>query len=216
MKFSPGTIAAYEKAQEQSDKPLVKQYLNPTDIELNEEVEFILLHEDPLEFWEIWSTDLSTDRPRSFHFPVVGDEPPSDEDIITELGGNFVRDKAKYEQKKRGIKVGDPRPADLCFNWAVWNTKLETIQVLKISQWSLRQQIMKNAGLKKYRNKMADFAHSIHKTQQQVITYTYSIYDRDEDFDEGAMEKAWEEAKENGFSLEALMTNDDPFNPGGN
>ena len=216
MKFSPGTIAAYEKAQEQSDKPLVKQYLNPTDIELNEEVEFILLHEDPLEFWEVWSTDMSTDKPRSFHFPVMGNEPPSDEDIHKELGGNFVRDKAKYESKKRGIRVGDPRPADLCFNWAIWNTKLGVIQVLKISQWSLRQQIMKTAGLKKYRNKMADFAHSIHKTQQSVITYTYSIYEKDEDFDETQMDEAWTEAQEKGFSLEALMTNDDPFNPGGN
>ena len=112
--------------------------------------------------------------------------------------------------------MGDPRPADLCFNWAVWNTKLGAIQVLKISQWSLRQQIMKNAGLKKYRNNMSDFAHSIHKTQHQVITYTYSIYDKDEDFDEGPMEKAWEGAQSNGFSLEALMTNDDPFNPEGN
>ena len=216
MKFSPGTIAAYEKAQEKADKPLVKQYLNPTDIELNEEVEFILLHEDPLEFWEIWSTDLATDKPRSFHFPVVGNEPPSDEDIHKELGGNYVRDKAKYEQKARGVKVGDPRPAELCFNWAIWNIKLQVVQVLKISQWSLRQQIMKTAGLKKYRNKMAEFAHSIHKSQQQVITYTYSIMERDEDFDEEQMEEAWAATQAKGFSLEALMTNDDPFNPGGN
>ena len=62
---------------------------------------------------------------------------------------------------------------------------------------------------------MAEFAHSIHKTQQQVITYTYSIYERDEDFDEGQMEEAWKEIQSKGFSLEALMTNDDPFNPGG-
>ena len=30
------------------------------------------------------------------------------------------------------------------------------------------------------------------------------------------MDEAWTEAQEKGFSLEALMTNDDPFNPGGN
>ena len=106
MKFSKTTLETYERnlqsKKDAAERPLTKQYLNPNEIEIGSEVTFALLDEDPLEYWEVWGQNIETNKYRPFRFPGEGPE-PSNEDIHSELGGNWVRQKTDFENLARGI-----------------------------------------------------------------------------------------------------------------
>lgn len=214
MKFSSQAVTAYEKSQEQSDSSQTKQWLNPNEIEEGQEVEFIFLEEDPFEFWEVWGDNVDpNEKSKPFRFLMGDNEGPTDEDILKEMGGLYRRQTSKYANKRRNIKVGDPRPADSCMAWPVWNCDDKCIQILKVSQKSLQGQIIKTSMLKKYRNKMECFNHTIHKgTPGGIVTYTFTSFERDDDFDEDKLAKTWE-AQE--CKMELLLDNGEPLNPGG-
>ena len=214
MKFSTTTVSSYKQDQEKSDAPAVKQWLNPNEIPNGSEVEYVFMTEDPLEFWELWADRISDGKANPLRWSVEDHpEGPTDEEILAVTGKEYVRQLSKYENKKRGIKKGDPRPADLCMAWPVWNCEEKCFQVLKISQKSLQSQIIKTSMLKKYRNKMEHYNHTIHKgLVSDIVTYTYNAIERDDDFEEELVMGLWEEQE---CEMELLLTNGEPFNPGG-
>ena len=216
MKFSKDTVEAYEKnlqaKKDAAEKPLTKQYLNPNEVEIGSEVNFALLEEDPLEFWEVWGQNIETDKYRPFRFPGEAGE-PTDEEIHEELGGNWVRQKTEFENLRKGIKKGDPRPAVKCMAWPVFNFDEDCVQVLSVKQPSLRETLMTVANRSKYRNKMVKFNHSISKTGQKFAPYAWDVIERDDDFDNEPMNNQWALIQEKGFNLQLLLTNGDPFNP---
>tara|TARA_R100000152_G_C6764469_1_gene189072 strand:- start:581 stop:1240 length:660 start_codon:yes stop_codon:yes gene_type:complete len=219
MKFSTVADNEYKKALEEPEKVSSgDRYFRPNQIENNQEVEFIFLEEDPLEYWQVFAENISDGTKRPFRFPLVG-EAPSDEDILKELGGNYRRTKVQYDNEKLGLKANiSDSPASHCYVWPIWNLEQKTVQVFEVSQPSIFKQIKKETGLKKYRKGIgldSDFSCTLHKVKEGFTKYTFNIIDRDEDLDISGIEKAWEQLEDDGFNINVLIDNGDPFNSEG-
>ena len=219
MKFSTVADNEYKKALEEPEKVSSgDRYFRPNQIENNQEVEFIFLEEDPLEYWQVFAENISDGTKRPFRFPLVG-EAPSDEDILKELGGDYRRTKVQYDNDKLGLKANvSDSPASHCYVWPIWNLEQKTVQVFEVSQPSIFKQIKKETGLKKYRKGIgldSDFSCTLHKVKEGFTKYTFNIIDRDEDLDISGIEKAWEQLEDDGFNINVLIDNGDPFNSEG-
>ena len=194
MKFSTVADNEYKKALEEPEKVSSgDRYFRPNQIENNQEVEFIFLEEDPLEYWQVFAENISDGTKRPFRFPLVG-EAPSDEDILKELGGDYRRTKVQYDNDKLGLKANiSDSPASHCYVWPIWNLEQKTVQVFEVSQPSIFKQIKKETGLKKYRKGIgldSDFSCTLHKVKEGFTKYTFNIIDRDEDLHISGIEKA--------------------------
>ena len=219
MKFSTVADNEYKKALEEPEKVSSgDRYFRPNQIENNQEVEFIFLEEDPLEYWQVFAENISDGTKRPFRFPLVG-EAPSDEDILKELGGDYRRTKVQYDNDKLGLKANiSDSPASHCYVWPIWNLEQKTVQVFEVSQPSIFKQIKKETGLKKYRKGIgldSDFSCTLHKVKEGFTKYTFNIIDRDEDLDTSGIEKAWEQLEDDGFNINVLIDNGDTFNSEG-
>ena len=219
MKFSTVADNEYKKALEEPEKVSSgDRYFRPNQIENNQEVEFIFLEEDPLEYWQVFAENISDGTKRPFRFPLVG-EAPSDEDILKELGGDYRRTKVQYDNDKLGLKANiSDSPASHCYVWPIWNLEQKTVQVFEVSQPSIFKQIKKETGLKKYRKGIgldSDFSCTLHKVKEGFTKYTFNIIDRDEDLVISGIEKAWEQLEDDGFNINVLIDNGDPFNSEG-
>lgn len=219
MKFSTVADNEYKKALEEPEKVSSgDRYFRPNQIENNQEVEFIFLEEDPLEYWQVFAENISDGTKRPFRFPLVGDA-PSDEDILKELGGDYRRTKVQYDNDKLGLKANvSDSPASHCYVWPIWNLEQKTVQVFEVSQPSIFKQIKKETGLKKYRKGIgldSDFSCTLHKVKEGFTKYTFNIIDRDEDLNTSGIEKAWEQLEDDGFNINVLIDNGDPFNSEG-
>ena len=104
MKFSNVAEKEYQKALEEPDKSSsADRYFRPNQIENNEEIEFIFLEEDPLEYWQAFGENVSDGKALPFRFAIT-DQPPSNEEILTAMGGGYTRSKCQFDNEKLGLK----------------------------------------------------------------------------------------------------------------
>ena len=220
MKFSTVAEKEYQKALEEPEKSSsADRYFRPNQIDNNQEIEFIFLEEDPLEYWQAFGENISDGKALPFRFPI-SDQPPSNEEILTAMGGAYTRSKCQFDNEKLGLKknVSDS-PAVHCYVWPIFNLDKNCIQIFEVSQPSISKQIIRETGLKKYRKGIgldSEFSCTLHKAVDGFTKYTFNIIDREEDEDKDAkIADAWELTKENGFDIDQLILGGDPFNPEG-
>ena len=220
MKFSTVAEKEYQKALEEPEKSSsADRYFRPNQIENNEEIEFIFLEEDPLEYWQAFGENISDGKALPFRFPI-SDQPPSNEEILTAMGGAYTRSKCQFDNEKLGLKknVSDS-PAVHCYVWPIFNLDKNCIQIFEVSQPSISKQIIRETGLKKYRKGVgldSEFSCTLHKAVDGFTKYTFNIIDREEDEDKDAkIADEWESLKEDGFDIDQLVLGGDPFNPEG-
>ena len=220
MKFSNVAEKEYQKALEEPDKSSsADRYFRPNQIDNNQEIEFIFLEEDPLEYWQAFGENISDGKALPFRFPI-SDQPPSNEEILTAMGGAYTRSKCQFDNEKLGLKknVSDS-PAVHCYVWPIFNLDKNCIQIFEVSQPSISKQIIKETGLKKYRKGVgldSVFSCTLHKLIDGFTKYTFNIIDREEDEDKDAkIADEWEDAKKAGFDIDQLVLGGDPFNPEG-
>jgi hypothetical protein len=220
MKFSNVAEKEYQKALEEPDKSSsADRYFRPNQIDNNQEIEFIFLEEDPLEYWQAFGENISDGKALPFRFPI-SDQPPSNEEILTVMGGAYTRSKCQFDNEKLGLKknVSDS-PATHCYVWPIFNLDKNCIQIFEVSQPSISKQIIKETGLKKYRKGVgldSVFSCTLHKVVDGFTKYTFNIIDREEDEDKDAkIADEWESLKEDGFDIDQLVLGGDPFNPEG-
>ena len=220
MKFSTVAEKEYQKTLEEPEKSSsADRYFRPNQIDNNQEIEFIFLEEDPLEYWQAFGENISDGKALPFRFPI-SDQPPSNEEILTAMGGAYTRSKCQFDNEKLGLKknVSDS-PATHCYVWPIFNLDKNCIQIFEVSQPSISKQIIKETGLKKYRKGVgldSVFSCTLHKVVDGFTKYTFNIIDREEDEDKDAkIADAWELTKENGFDIDQLVLGGDPFNPEG-
>jgi len=220
MKFSSVAEKEYQKTLEEPEKSSsADRYFRPNQIDNNQEIEFIFLEEDPLEYWQAFGENISDGKALPFRFPI-SDQPPSNEEILTAMGGAYTRSKCQFDNEKLGLKknVSDS-PAVHCYVWPIFNLDKNCIQIFEVSQPSISKQIIKETGLKKYRKGVgldSVFSCTLHKVVDGFTKYTFNIIDREEDEDKDAkIADAWELTKENGFDIDQLVVGGDPFNPEG-
>ena len=217
MKFSTLADQEYQKSLDEPDKSSSSdKYFRPNQIENNQEIEFVFLDEDPLEYWQVFGEHISDGSKKPFRFPLTG-EAPSNEYILKEMGGEFRRTKVQYDNDKLGLKANiSDSPASHCYVWPIWNCEAKTIQIFEVSQPSIFKQIKKETGLKKYRKGVgldSDFSCTLHKVKEGFTKYTFNIIDRDDDLDIDEIEKQWKTTVAQGFDITLLIYGDDPFNP---
>ena len=220
MKFSDVAEKEYQKTLEEPDKSSsADRYFRPNQIDNNQEIEFIFLEEDPLEYWQAFGENISDGKALPFRFPI-SDQPPSNEEILTAMGGAYSRSKCQFDNEKLGLKknVSDS-PATHCYVWPIFNLDKNCIQIFEVSQPSISKQIIKETGLKKYRKGVgldSVFSCTLHKVVDGFTKYTFNIIDREEDEDKDAkIADEWESLKEDGFDIDQLVLGGDPFNPEG-
>jgi len=220
MKFSDVAEKEYQKTLEEPDKSSsADRYFRPNQIDNNQEIEFIFLEEDPLEYWQAFGENISDGKALPFRFPI-SEQPPSNEEILTAMGGAYTRSKCQFDNEKLGLKknVSDS-PATHCYVWPIFNLDKNCIQIFEVSQPSISKQIIKETGLKKYRKGVgldSVFSCTLHKLIDGFTKYTFNIIDREEDEDKDAkIADEWEDAKKAGFDIDQLVLGGDPFNPEG-
>ena len=220
MKFSTVAEKEYQKTLEEPEKSSsADRYFRPNQIDNNQEIEFIFLEEDPLEYWQAFGENISDGKALPFRFPI-SDQPPSNEEILTAMGGAYTRSKCQFDNEKLGLKknVSDS-PAVHCYVWPIFNLDKNCIQIFEVSQPSISKQIIKETGLKKYRKGVgldSVFSCTLHKVVDGFTKYTFNIIDREEDEDKDAkIADEWESIKEDGFDIDQLILGGDPFNPEG-
>ena len=220
MKFSTVAEKEYQKTLEEPEKSSsADRYFRPNQIDNNQEIEFIFLEEDPLEYWQAFGENISDGKALPFRFPI-SDQPPSNEEILTAMGGAYTRSKCQFDNEKLGLKknVSDS-PAVHCYVWPIFNLDKNCIQIFEVSQPSISKQIIKETGLKKYRKGVgldSVFSCTLHKVVDGFTKYTFNIIDREEDEDKDAkIADEWESLKEDGFDIDQLIFGGDPFNPEG-
>tara|TARA_B100000214_G_scaffold265841_1_gene196876 strand:+ start:600 stop:1268 length:669 start_codon:yes stop_codon:yes gene_type:complete len=220
MKFSTVAEKEYQRTLEEPEKSSsADRYFRPNQIDNNQEIEFIFLEEDPLEYWQAFGENISDGKALPFRFPI-SDQPPSNEEILTAMGGAYTRSKCQFDNEKLGLKknVSDS-PAVHCYVWPIFNLDKNCIQIFEVSQPSISKQIIKETGLKKYRKGVgldSVFSCTLHKVVDGFTKYTFNIIDREEDEDKDAkIADEWESLKENGFDIDQLILGGDPFNPEG-
>jgi len=220
MKFSTVAEKEYQRTLEEPDKSSsADRYFRPNQIDNNQEIEFIFLEEDPLEYWQAFGENISDGKALPFRFPI-SDQPPSNEEILTAMGGAYTRSKCQFDNEKLGLKknVSDS-PAVHCYVWPIFNLDKNCIQIFEVSQPSISKQIIKETGLKKYRKGVgldSVFSCTLHKVVDGFTKYTFNIIDREEDEDKDAkIADEWGSLKEDGFDIDQLILGGDPFNPEG-
>ena len=220
MKFSNVAEKEYQKALEEPDKSSsADRYFRPNQIDNNQEIEFIFLEEDPLEYWQAFGENVSDGKALPFRFSIT-DQPPSNEEILTAMGGAYRRSKCQYDNDKLGLKKNvTDSPAVHCYVWPIFNLDKNCIQIFEVSQPSISKQIIKETGLKKYRKGVgldSVFSCTLHKVVDGFTKYTFNIIDREEDEDKDAkIADEWEDLKKAGFDIDQLVLGGDPFNPEG-
>ena len=220
MKFSSVAEKEYQKTLEEPEKSSsADRYFRPNQIDNNQEIEFIFLEEDPLEYWQAFGENISDGKALPFRFPI-SDQPPSNEEILTAMGGAYTRSKCQFDNEKLGLKknVSDS-PAVHCYVWPIFNLDKNCIQIFEVSQPSIFKQIKKETGLKKYRKGIdldSEFSCTLHKLVDGFTKYTFNIIDREENEDKDEeIKKEWEALKKDGFDIDQLVVGGDPFNPDG-
>ena len=220
MKFSTVAEKEYQRTLEEPEKSSsADRYFRPNQIDNNQEIEFIFLEEDPLEYWQAFGENISDGKALPFRFPI-SDQPPSNEEILTAMGGAYTRSKCQFDNEKLGLKknVSDS-PATHCYVWPIFNLDKNCIQIFEVSQPSISKQIIKETGLKKYRKGVgldSVFSCTLHKVVDGFTKYTFNIIDREENEDKDAkIADEWESLKEDGFDIDQLVLGGDPFNPEG-
>lgn len=163
--------------------------------------------------------NVSDGKALPFRFAIT-DQPPSNEEILTAMGGAYRRSKCQYDNDKLGLKKNvTDSPAVHCYVWPIFNLDKNCIQIFEVSQPSISKQIIRETGLKKYRKGIgldSEFSCTLHKAVDGFTKYTFNIIDREEDEDKDAkIVDEWESLKENGFDIDQLVLGGDPFNPEG-
>ena len=220
MKFSSVAEKEYQKTLEEPEKSSsADRYFRPNQIDNNQEIEFIFLEEDPLEYWQAFGENISDGKALPFRFPI-SDQPPSNEEILTAMGGAYTRSKCQFDNEKLGLKknVSDS-PAVHCYVWPIFNLDKNCIQIFEVSQPSIFKQIKKETGLKKYRKGIdldSEFSCTLHKLVDGFTKYTFNIIDREEnEAKDEEIRNEWEALKKDGFDIDQLVVGGDPFNPDG-
>ena len=202
MKFSATFDEKVERSEELGDQPLVSSYLNPGMVDAKKPAHFALLELDPFMFFQTWGENVSDGKRRPFRFISR----PSDEEVRTEMGKDYVWGKAFNSTENQPVKE--------CMSWPVYDFDNKVVRVFSCDQFTIQKAIKRIALNRIYKN-LLDWDLCLTKTITDGRTsYDLQVEPRDEDT-ESELEAAWAEVEKKGFDIKVLVTNGDPFNPEG-
>ena len=171
-------------------------YLNPSAVAEGEKLRITILGEDSLEGWEAWF-DAPGGKRASARF---ADEPTSGD----------LHERAK----EIGATVTDDTVAKPFMAFLVWNYELEKIQIFQFSQSSIATPMIESLSNEEVEAEptLYDFVLSAKGTgrDKRYNVLCMAGRRRKEAVDKQII-SAWEQAKADGFDLNALLEGQDPF-----
>ena len=203
MKFSAAFEEKVARSESQEDRPLVSSYLNPPKIDAKKPARFALLEEDPFIFYAVWCKEVSSDKNLKMRFSSK----PSEKEVFTALGKEYSWG-TKWQSDERA-------PVKETYAWPIYDYDNKMVRILEIDQFTIANAFRRLAGNKKYTPNLTFWDLSLYRVVTDGrTTYDLQVEPRDDEAEE-AMEAAWKETQKKGFNLQELITNGDPFNPGG-
>lgn len=186
-----------EKAQSAVATTNTGGYLNPTKLESGGSARFALLEDQPLEYWEVWG-ESGDGRKKPFRFA----DNPTNDDIEIEMGSDFSR---KLNREGTG-----PEPSKFAIAVAVFNHDSQKVEIFAATQKGIIKELDKISQMEDYADLLEwDFVLS---REGAGLNTEYSLRAVPRKKGTNPLIKAsYEEAKENGFNINRLLTGGNPF-----
>jgi hypothetical protein len=172
-------------------------YLNLSKLPDKGSVRITVLHNQPLEYFEVWGTCGTQSKPFRFDYQ------PTPEDVVAEMG-DFEAREGRGGPGTQDIKFAISAP--------VFNYETGNVQVWSVTQKTIMKELDDISQMEDYDKDLTSIDLIISKEIQANGIPKYSV--RPVPKKKGSQEHitaAWLEAQEAGFDLERLLTGGNPF-----
>lgn len=199
MSFASARLTAFK------DRPKTGgAYLNPGSLGDGESARFSPVGTKSLDFFEIWGIN-SEGKPKCLRF--------ADEPTTTEL-----EQRAQSEGIRLEDKYGKPTKVKMALALFVWNYGANCIQLFQASQVGILETLASLFSDEDVANDPGAWDFELTRSGTGMDT-RYAIVlkpGKRKGTVKAEVDAAWEEAEKEGYNLEALLVNGDPFKAAGN
>ena len=172
------------------------EYLTPGKVKADGQVRFAMLANEPLCYFEVWGQD-ETGKPKPFRFA----EEASAEEIEQEMGVNYKR--TVYDD-------GNEAPQKFAISVPIYNHDINKVQILSMNQKNLIKEFDQISQVEEYSD-MTEWDFIITKSSTvSPDMYGLRPVPRKKGTEE-AITAAWDEAVKDGFDINRLLTDGNPF-----
>ena len=172
-------------------------YLNPAKVVAGTTKRFKILSEEPLESWCVWGED-----PNGGCKPFRFDHDPSPSEITEKMGGDYVRRMNRDGTAPEAVKPG--------MSFFVYEYESASVMLCEFTQKGLIKELLSIASLEEY-EALSQWDFNLGREGAGLAT-EYSLRAIPAKKGEGpAIASAWEAAQAKGYSLDALLTGENPF-----
>ena len=184
-------------------------YLNPGKIPTGTSVRFALLQDTPLEYWEVWLQDKNgtlNEKGKVIKRPLRFQFQPTDDDIEAEMG----------DQWERGLNFREDGPGPCLFNIAVaiFNHDAGSVQIFASDKSSVNRAFdgeTQNVDREDDYDNILEPDWILGKEGTGLNTeYSVRTAPRKKGTDK-KIQDAWAKALKDGFDINRLITNENPF-----
>jgi hypothetical protein len=205
-----------------TDSELGSLFLKPNKLGATVEKEasttFALCVEEPLRYFSVWGVPTGThyedySSARTFQFT----EFPSDDTILTVLGGDWERQKNNYwdanDSKNKG-KERPYKPISKVMTWPIYSFDEQCIKIFALDLVSIRKQLLEYAAEEGYET-LSDWNWKL--TQKKELRgssefTSYTLIPKPQTPKHKAeVKKAYEQRIDDGFYLENLIVGGNPL-----
>ena len=171
--------------------------MNPSKIVAGTSKRFKILSDAPLESWCVWGED-PTGACKPFRFA----DDPTPAQINEAMGGDYVRRMNREGTAPEAVKPG------MAF-W-VWNYADNAVMLCEFTQKGLIKELLSICSMEEYSD-LSEWDFDLGREGAGLAT-EYSLRPVPAKKGEGpAIAAAWETAQAKGYSLNALLTGENPF-----
>ena len=172
-------------------------YLNPSKIQAGTSKRFKILSDSPLESWCVWGEDPSG-ACKPFRFA----DDPSPSEIEEKMGGEYVRRMNREGTAPEAVKPG--------MAFFVWSYTDNAVMLAEFSQKGLIKELLSICSMEEYSD-LSEWDFDLGREGAGLAT-EYTLRAVPAKKGEGpAIAAAWETAQAKGYSLNALLTGENPF-----
>ena len=191
------TFGLSQRARDNSAASGGGDYLNPSKIRAGGSVRFHITSEEPTEFFECWG-ETADGSVKPFRFSAE----PSPADIEAEMGPSY--------QRRMNREGSSPEPVKMVIAFWVFNYDTQKIELCSLSQKSLIRELDQITQMEDY-HPLSDFDMIMGKEGSGLTTvYSLKAVPRKKDA-VTAVETAVTAAEAAGYSINNLLTGDNPF-----
>ena len=205
-----------------TDSDLGSLFLKPNKLGATVEKEasttFALCVEEPLRYFSVWAVPAGThyedySSARTFQFT----EFPSDDTILTVLGGDWERQKNNYWDANDPKNKGKERPfktISKVMTWPIYSFDEQCIKIFALDLVSIRKQLLEYAAEEGYET-LSDWNWKLTQKKEMRGSSEFTSYvlipKPQSPKHKAEVKKAYEQRIDDGFYLENLLVGGNPL-----